>query len=73
MTTHAEALIARWFGQAGGELLVGGRRVGDILAEVGTPSFVYDLQVLERTSTRLTSWGSSSPVPTRSAPVPSSS
>ena len=46
--THAETLIARWFGQAGGELLVGGRGVREIVAEVGTPSFVYDLDVLER-------------------------
>jgi diaminopimelate decarboxylase len=51
--THAEALIARWFGQTGGELLVGGRPVHEILAEAGTPSFIYDLDVLERKWKRL--------------------
>ena len=51
--THAENMIARWFGQAGGELLVGGKRVSETVAEVGTPSFVYDLQVLEQKWTLL--------------------
>jgi diaminopimelate decarboxylase len=45
---HAGKVIAQWFGQSGGELLVGGKRVREIIAEVGTPSFVYDRHVLER-------------------------
>jgi len=45
---HAREVIARWFGHAGGELIVGERRVSDIVAEVGTPAFVYDGKVLER-------------------------
>jgi len=46
--SHAGEVIARWFGQAGGELLVGGKRVSEIVAEAGTPSFVYDRDVLAR-------------------------
>lgn len=53
MTDQVAQLIARRFGQSDGELLVGGRRVSEILAEVGTPSFVYDLHVLEETWTQL--------------------
>lgn len=49
MTTHAERLIAQWFGQADGELLVGGVKVSECLAEVGTPAFLYDGRVLART------------------------
>jgi diaminopimelate decarboxylase len=53
MSTQAEQLVARWFGQTGGELLVGGRPVGEIAAAFGTPAFVYDQSVLERKWTRL--------------------
>jgi diaminopimelate decarboxylase len=53
MTTQAEQLIARWFGQADGELLIGGRKVGELAAEFGTPSFLYDRHVLERKWARL--------------------
>ncbi|MDX2165626.1 MAG: type III PLP-dependent enzyme [Deltaproteobacteria bacterium] len=53
MTPLAEQLIARCFGRAGGELLVGGRRVSELLAAAGTPAFVYDLGVLAQTWTRL--------------------
>jgi diaminopimelate decarboxylase len=45
---HAAELIARWYGQNGGELLVGGKRVGEIVATTDTPAFVYDRGVLER-------------------------
>jgi diaminopimelate decarboxylase len=45
---HARETIARWFRQTGGELLVAGKRVSEIVAEVGTPAFVYDRDVLER-------------------------
>ena len=45
---HANETIARWFGHTGGELLVAGKRVSEIVAEVGTPAFVYDRDVLER-------------------------
>lgn len=51
--TRAADLIARWFGQAGGELLVGGKKVSEIVAEVGTPAFVYDRDVLRRKWTML--------------------
>ncbi len=46
--SHAGKVIDRWFGQAAGELLVGRTRVSEIVAEVGTPAFVYDRHVLER-------------------------
>ena len=45
---HARAVIDRWFSQTAGELLVGGKRVSEIVAECGTPAFVYDGAVLER-------------------------
>lgn len=45
---HAAELIDRWYGHAGGELLVGNKKLGEIVAEVGTPAFVYDRGVLER-------------------------
>lgn len=48
MTNHTAALIARWFGQAGGDLLVGGMPIGEIVHAYGTPSFIYDTSVLER-------------------------
>jgi len=48
MTDLAAALIAGWFGQADGELLVGGVPISRIVAEHGTPLFVYDASVLER-------------------------
>jgi diaminopimelate decarboxylase len=46
--TDAAQVMARWFGQAAGELLVGGKRVSEIVADAGTPAFVYDRHVLER-------------------------
>ena len=45
---HAGPLIARWFGRSGGELLVSGKRVSEIVGDVGTPVFVYARDVLER-------------------------
>ena len=49
----ADALIAEHFGQAGGELLVGGVPVGAIAAEHGTPLFVYDAGVFQTKLERL--------------------
>ena len=45
---HAADVIARCFGRAGGELLVGGARVSEVVAQVGTPAFLYDRHSIVR-------------------------
>jgi len=45
---HVPALIARYFGSSNGELVIGGARVSSIVAEHGTPLFVYDGDVLNQ-------------------------
>jgi diaminopimelate decarboxylase len=52
---HARRLIARHFSGSGAELCMGGVAVGDVVAQHGTPVFVYDRQVLEATWARLRS------------------
>src|SRR4029077_12963450 len=42
------SLVARHFASADGQLQVGGVPIGAIVAEHGTPLFVYDARVLER-------------------------
>lgn len=46
--SHADSLIARYFGARDGELHVGGLPMGAIVGEHGTPLFVYSSQVLDR-------------------------
>jgi diaminopimelate decarboxylase len=43
----ARSLLADHFGQADGQLLIGGVGVRELAAEYGTPLFVYDRRVLE--------------------------
>jgi diaminopimelate decarboxylase len=42
---HARDLIARHFGQAAGELLIGGVPVRQIVAQFGSPLYIYDLEI----------------------------
>jgi diaminopimelate decarboxylase len=42
----AETIVRRHFAESGGELLIGGARVGEIVAQHGTPLFVYDQGVI---------------------------
>ncbi len=43
---HVAELVARHFDVAGGELLVGGLRIGELAERHGTPLFIYDRQTL---------------------------
>ncbi|MGQ0793016.1 MAG: diaminopimelate decarboxylase [Deltaproteobacteria bacterium] len=45
--TDALSLVDRRFASEGGELLIGGVRVSEIVARFGTPVFVYDLGIIE--------------------------
>ena len=46
---QVSGLVARNFGAVGGELLVGGVPITQIVSEFGTPLFVYTADVLDRT------------------------
>ena len=52
---HARRLIGRHFRASGAGLCMGGVPVGDIVAQHGTPVFVYDREVLDATWGRLRS------------------
>jgi diaminopimelate decarboxylase len=43
-----DTLIDRYFGISGGELLIGGVPISSIVAEFGTPLYVYDLGIIDR-------------------------
>jgi diaminopimelate decarboxylase len=43
-----DTLIERYFGVAGGELLIGGIPATSLAAEYGTPLFVYDRAIIDR-------------------------
>jgi len=48
-TTLATELVARWFDQQGGELLVDDHRVTKLAERFGTPLYLYSERVLQRT------------------------
>lgn len=45
---HVSDLVTRHFGREGGQLVIGGVPLADIVARHGTPLYVYDLSVVRR-------------------------
>lgn len=45
---HVADLVSRHFGNAAGELLIGGVPVSQIVAEFGSPLYIYDLETVRR-------------------------
>ena len=48
-TDHVSQLVGRHFATVAGELHIGGLPIGQIIAEHGTPLFIYSADVLDRT------------------------
>ncbi len=45
---HVRELVARHFGERGGELLVGGMAIRELAEKFGTPLFIYDAAAIDR-------------------------